>query len=147
MIAVPRPKGARAIAETVAEAALIASASYIVINESFANWQAVWFCAAVATLSVILSRARDVPRLKMRRPTARPARSALCSTMPKADGSERERHQDDRRPEQIERGSGQRHPAEDVVIEQHDGQPERIAQPSVQAAWQASDTVLFSSAM
>ena len=64
MIAVPRPKGARAIAETVAGAALIASAGYIAINESFANWQAVWFCAAAATLSVILLRARDVPDSK-----------------------------------------------------------------------------------
>jgi exo-beta-1,3-glucanase (GH17 family) len=64
MIAVPRPAGARAVAETVAGAALIACAAYIVINESFANWQAVWFCAAVAGLSVILLRARDVPDSK-----------------------------------------------------------------------------------
>ena len=64
MIAVPRPRGARAIAETVAGAALIASAGYIAINESFANWQAVWFCAAVAALGVILLRARDAPDSK-----------------------------------------------------------------------------------
>ena len=63
-IAVPRPRGARAIAETVAGAALIASAGYIAINESFANWQAVWFCAGVAILGVILLRARDVPDSK-----------------------------------------------------------------------------------
>ena len=52
------------IAETVAGAALIACASYIAINESFANWQAVWFCAAVVGLSVILLRAQDVPDSK-----------------------------------------------------------------------------------
>jgi Na+/H+ antiporter NhaD/arsenite permease-like protein len=63
-IAVPRPRGARAVAEMVAGAALIASAGYIAINESFANWQAVWFCAAVAALGVILLRARDVPDSK-----------------------------------------------------------------------------------
>jgi glucan 1,3-beta-glucosidase len=63
-IAVPRPRGERAVAETAAGAALIACAGYIVINESFANWQAVWFCAAVAGLSVILLRARDVPDSK-----------------------------------------------------------------------------------
>ncbi len=64
MFAVPRPRGARAVAETVAGAALIASAGYIAINESFANWQAVWFCVAVAGFSVILLRARDVPDSK-----------------------------------------------------------------------------------
>jgi hypothetical protein len=61
MVAAPRPAGTRAVAETAAGIALIASAGYIAINESFANWQAVWFCAAVAGLAVILLRARDVP--------------------------------------------------------------------------------------
>jgi hypothetical protein len=42
----------------------LASAAYIAINESFANWQSAWFCAAVASLSVILLRARDVPDSK-----------------------------------------------------------------------------------
>ena len=64
MIAVPRPRGARAVAETVAGVALIASAGYIAINESFANWQAVWFCAGIVGLGVILLRARDVPDSK-----------------------------------------------------------------------------------
>ena len=64
MLVVPRPRGERAVAETAAGAALIACAGYIAINESFANWQAVWFCAAVAGLSVILLRARDVPDSK-----------------------------------------------------------------------------------
>jgi hypothetical protein len=64
MIAVPRPGGARAAAETVAGAALIASAGYIAINESFANWQSLWFCATVAVLGVILLRARDAPDSK-----------------------------------------------------------------------------------
>jgi glucan 1,3-beta-glucosidase len=67
MFAVPRPGGAggaRSAAETVAGAVLIASAGYIVVNESFANWQAVWFCAAIAALGVILLRARDAPDSK-----------------------------------------------------------------------------------
>ena len=53
-----------AIAETVAGAALIACAGYIAINESFANWQSVWFCTGIAALGVILLRARDVPDSK-----------------------------------------------------------------------------------
>ncbi len=61
---IPHPAGSRAIAETVAAAVLAASAGYIVFNESFTNWQAVWFCAALIGLAVILVRARDVPSSK-----------------------------------------------------------------------------------
>ena len=49
------------MAETVAAAVLAASAVYIVLNESFANWQAVWFCAGLLGLGFILARARDAP--------------------------------------------------------------------------------------
>jgi hypothetical protein len=56
-----RAKGARAMAETVAAAVLAVSASYIVLNEGFANWQAVWLGAGLLGLAIILVRARDVP--------------------------------------------------------------------------------------
>jgi glucan 1,3-beta-glucosidase len=56
-----RTAGTRAMAETTAAAVLAASAGYIVLNESFANWQAVWFCAALIGLAFILVRARDAP--------------------------------------------------------------------------------------
>jgi glucan 1,3-beta-glucosidase len=59
--ATPRPPGRRAMAESVAAAVLICSAVYIVCNESLANWQAVWFAAALVVLAVILARARDAP--------------------------------------------------------------------------------------
>ena len=49
------------MAETVAAAVLALSAGYIVFNETFANWQAVWFCAGFLGLAVILLRARDAP--------------------------------------------------------------------------------------
>jgi len=58
---VARPGGTRAIAETVAAAALALSAVYIVFNESFANWQSVWFCAGLIALAFILARARGAP--------------------------------------------------------------------------------------
>jgi len=51
----------RAIAETVAAVTLALCVVYIVFNESFANWQAVWFCAGLLGLAVILERARDAP--------------------------------------------------------------------------------------
>jgi exo-beta-1,3-glucanase (GH17 family) len=60
-LSTPRPAGSRAMAETMAAALLTASAGYIVINESFANWQAAWFCAALVGLAFILARARDAP--------------------------------------------------------------------------------------
>ena len=58
---VARPGGTRAIAETVAAAALALSAVYILFNESFANWQSVWFCAGLIVLGFILARARSAP--------------------------------------------------------------------------------------
>jgi hypothetical protein len=40
---------------------LAVSAVYIVANESFANWQALWFAAALLVLALTLVQARDVP--------------------------------------------------------------------------------------
>jgi glucan 1,3-beta-glucosidase len=61
MITTPRPSGPRAVAETLAAAILAVSACYIALNESFANWQAIWLCAGLVGLAVILVRARDAP--------------------------------------------------------------------------------------
>ncbi len=49
----------RPVAETVAAALFVASVVYVVLNETFANWQALWLCAAMLALAVILFRARD----------------------------------------------------------------------------------------
>ncbi len=56
-----RPAGSPAIAERVAAALLAAAAIYIVFNESFANWQAVWFCVGLLILAFILASAQDAP--------------------------------------------------------------------------------------
>ena len=42
-------------------AVLAVSAVYIALNETFANWQAIWLCAGFLGLAVILARARDAP--------------------------------------------------------------------------------------
>ncbi len=55
------PVGARAMAETVAAAVLALAAGYIAFNETFANWQAIWLCAGLLGLAVILLQARDAP--------------------------------------------------------------------------------------
>jgi glucan 1,3-beta-glucosidase len=60
-LSTPRPKGLRPAAERVAAAVLAPSAVYIAINETFANWQAVWFCAALLALAFILLQVRDAP--------------------------------------------------------------------------------------
>jgi glucan 1,3-beta-glucosidase len=56
-----RPAGSRAVAETMAAALLVLSAVYIVINETFANWQSAWFCAGLIGLAAILLMARGAP--------------------------------------------------------------------------------------
>jgi glucan 1,3-beta-glucosidase len=48
-------------AESAVAATLAASAVYIVCNESFANWQAVWLSAALLALGFTLLQARDAP--------------------------------------------------------------------------------------
>ncbi|MET0867458.1 MAG: beta-(1-6) glucans synthase, partial [Pseudorhodoplanes sp.] len=50
-----RPSGDRR-AERVAGAALALSAVYIAVNEGFANWQSLWFCALIAALGLTLLR-------------------------------------------------------------------------------------------
>jgi exo-beta-1,3-glucanase (GH17 family) len=56
-----RRPGPPAMAERVAAFVLAACAIYIVLNESFANWQAVSFAAALVGLAFILARARGAP--------------------------------------------------------------------------------------
>jgi glucan 1,3-beta-glucosidase len=57
----PRPCGPRAAAEKAAAMVLVVSAAYIVLNEGFANWQAVWLCAGLVCLAFILAWVRDAP--------------------------------------------------------------------------------------
>jgi glucan 1,3-beta-glucosidase len=57
----PRRDGARPLAETVAAAVLVLSALFIVWNETLANWQALWFGAALFALAVSLVRVRAAP--------------------------------------------------------------------------------------
>jgi glucan 1,3-beta-glucosidase len=59
MLSTARPAGPRAAAERIAAALLALSAGYIAINETFANWQAIWLCAGFLALALILGRARD----------------------------------------------------------------------------------------
>jgi glucan 1,3-beta-glucosidase len=51
----------RPAAETAIAVTLIACAIYIVINESFANWQSLWFCAGVLAFALTLLQARAAP--------------------------------------------------------------------------------------
>jgi len=51
--------GPRGRAETIAAVTLAGSAVYIVLNESFANGQALWFAAVLVVLAVTIDRLRD----------------------------------------------------------------------------------------
>ena len=56
-----RVAGSRPGAETVAAAVLVLSAVFIIWNETLANWQALWFAAALALVAFSLLRARAAP--------------------------------------------------------------------------------------
>jgi glucan 1,3-beta-glucosidase len=58
-LTMPRPNGARGIAELAGASLLALSACYIALNESFANWPSLWLCAAFAALAFSLARVRD----------------------------------------------------------------------------------------
>ncbi len=60
-VSTERRPGAPAMAERAAAFVLAAAAIYIAFNETFANWQAVWFCGALIGLAFILARARVAP--------------------------------------------------------------------------------------
>jgi exo-beta-1,3-glucanase (GH17 family) len=53
-------KGPRGTAEVVAAAALAIAAVYIALNETFANWQAIWLAVILAVAAFILVQSRDV---------------------------------------------------------------------------------------
>jgi exo-beta-1,3-glucanase (GH17 family) len=55
---VPPTQGERPMAETVAAIALALAAAAIAVNEGFNNWQAIWCCAALATVALTLARER-----------------------------------------------------------------------------------------
>ena len=132
LVSTPRPAGARATAETVAAAVLALSGGYILFNEGFANWQSVWFCAGLFGLAFILASGAGRAKLRMRTPAASADRSALCSTTPKARRRQRDGNEHQRRPHEIEQGGDQRGAAEHLMIEEHDGQPKRPAQPGIE---------------
>lgn len=55
----PRPQGSRGAAELAGAGMIGLSVPYIVLNETFANWQSLWLCAALALFAVSLARVRD----------------------------------------------------------------------------------------
>ncbi|MFA6265254.1 MAG: beta-(1-6) glucans synthase [Pseudolabrys sp.] len=57
--AVPRPQGTRPVTEIGAALVLAASVIYIVPNETLANWQSLWMCAALVAFALSLARVRD----------------------------------------------------------------------------------------
>ena len=58
-VTMPRPRGYSGAAEWAAAGMLALAAPYIALNESFANWQSLWLCAALAVLAFTLARVRD----------------------------------------------------------------------------------------
>jgi hypothetical protein len=61
MLSTPRAAGFRPAAETLAAAVLAVCAIYIAINETVANWQALWLSFGLIALAAILMRTRAAP--------------------------------------------------------------------------------------
>jgi glucan 1,3-beta-glucosidase len=57
----PTRKDLQTNAETIAAGALALCAIYIALAETMANWQALWFCAALAALAISLLPGRAAP--------------------------------------------------------------------------------------
>jgi exo-beta-1,3-glucanase (GH17 family) len=57
-LVMPRPPGRWSSAEFSGAGLLALSVPYIVLNESFGNWQSLWLCAAFAALAFSLARVR-----------------------------------------------------------------------------------------
>ncbi len=58
-VTMPRPLGRHGAAEWASAGVLALSVPYIVLNESFANCQSLWLCAALTALAFSLARVRD----------------------------------------------------------------------------------------
>ena len=63
-VTMPRPRGRRDLtrfgaAELASASVLALSVPYIVLNESFANWQSLWLCAALTVFAFSLARVCD----------------------------------------------------------------------------------------
>ncbi len=57
-LVMPRPSGARGVAEILCATLLALCVPYIALNESFANWQSLWLCAALLALPLSLLQVR-----------------------------------------------------------------------------------------
>jgi glucan 1,3-beta-glucosidase len=57
-ILLPHGAGRRGAAEIAGAGTLLLAAGYIAINETFSNWQSLWFCAACGALALSLLRVR-----------------------------------------------------------------------------------------
>ena len=58
-VSMRRPLGRHGTAEWAVAGLLALSVPYIALNESFANWQSLWLCAALIALAFSLVRVRD----------------------------------------------------------------------------------------
>jgi hypothetical protein len=61
MTSLPRRRDIQANAETVAAGVFAICAVYIALSETFANWQALWFCGAMLALAISLLPGRAAP--------------------------------------------------------------------------------------
>ncbi len=69
-LTMPRPTGGRGAAEIMTALVLALSVPYIVLNESLANWQSLWLCAALRRSPSLSGSGARRAKLSSSKPTA-----------------------------------------------------------------------------
>ena len=133
-----RQKGApdsakRGTAELAFAAVLALCAVYIVPNESLANWQALWLGALLLALAVELCSRGGARQAHNQEGDGEAREADIVEHDAEAAEGEPERQEHDGRPQQVERGRGQRADTEHRVAEQEGHDLARPAQPGLQA--------------
>ena len=93
----PRRKDLRPSAETVAAATLVLCAVYIALSETFANWQALWFCGGLSRWRSVCCR-RGPRQTEDEQRAGQRGKVGVVQHEAKTCGRKRDRHQDDRGP-------------------------------------------------
>ena len=111
-LTMPRPRGARGVAEMLAALLLALSVPYIVLNESLANWQSLWLVRRAARARGQSGSGARRAKLSSSRPDRERRQCDIVKHDAEAGAAERDGEQNKRWPQQVERGNAKRRPAE-----------------------------------
>src|SRR5262249_51442840 len=129
----PRRAGRRGPAETTVAALLAGCVLYIVPDESFANWQALWLCAVLLGFALTLWRLRGAQKAKKEQGGGQSRRADIVEHDPKRGRDHRDGEEQERWPDQVEHRHAEGGGAEHPIFEQGDRRVARDADPGGRA--------------